>query len=100
VLASGFSMKLAGEIFRMIFTASDASQIALWARHPATMPGNKSLPHYLSSPVSARGWRRVHLQGRQGLAHRLRSELREYAPQRADARRERVAVVLDDIVKL
>jgi hypothetical protein len=37
---------------------------------------------------------------RQGLANRLRPELGEYAPQRADARRERVAVVLYDLVKL
>jgi hypothetical protein len=37
---------------------------------------------------------------RQGLAHRLRAEFVDDRPQRADAWRERVAVVLDDIVKL
>ena len=37
---------------------------------------------------------------RQGLAGGLRSELGEDAPQRADARRERVTVVFDDLVKL
>jgi hypothetical protein len=31
------------------------------------------------------------------VAHRLRSELGEYAPQRADPRRERVTVALDDM---
>jgi hypothetical protein len=37
---------------------------------------------------------------RRRLADRLRSELGEDRPRRADARRERVAVILDDIVKL
>jgi hypothetical protein len=53
-----------------------------------------------ASPVSAFRRRRVDLRRRQGLAGRLRSKLGEYAPQSADARRERVAVVLDDVVKL
>jgi hypothetical protein len=53
-----------------------------------------------ASPVSARGWRRIHLRRRQGLADWLRAEFVEDGPQRTDARRERVAVVLDDVVKL
>ena len=40
------------------------------------------------------------LRGRQGLAHRLRSELAEDRSQGADARREREFVALDDVVKL
>jgi hypothetical protein len=40
------------------------------------------------------------LWGRQRLANRLRSELVEDRPQRADARREGVAVALDDVVNL
>jgi hypothetical protein len=52
-----------------------------------------------ASPVSPPRWGFVTFQRRQGLANRLRSELGEYAPQRADGRREGVAVVLDDIVK-
>ena len=56
--------------------------------------------HLTTSPVSAFRWRRVDLPRRQGLAYRFRPELGEDRPQRADARREGVAVVLDDIVKL
>jgi hypothetical protein len=40
------------------------------------------------------------LSRRQGRAKRLRAELGEDRPQRADARRERVKVALDDSVKL
>jgi hypothetical protein len=44
--------------------------------------------------------RRVHLRRRQGLAGWLPSELVENCPQRLNARREGIAVVLDDVVKL
>ena len=37
-------------------------------------------------PIPALRWGRIDLPRRQGLASRLRSELGEYAPQRADAR--------------
>jgi len=40
------------------------------------------------------------LQRREGLAHRLGADLGEERLQREDARRERIAVVLDDMVKL
>ena len=50
--------------------------------------------------VSLLRWRRIHLPRQQGLAYRFRSELGEARPQRADARRERVTVILDDVVKL
>jgi hypothetical protein len=40
----------------------------------------------------------IHLWRRQALADRLGSEFVEYAPQGADARRERIEVVLDDAV--
>jgi hypothetical protein len=53
-----------------------------------------------AAPASDEARGRIHLRRQQGLAHRLRPELGEYAPQRADARRERVTVVLDDVVKL
>ena len=60
-----------------------------------------SLPAASPAAVSGGGARwRIPLRRRQGLANRLWSDLREYAPQRADARREREAVALDDIVKL
>jgi hypothetical protein len=51
-------------------------------------------------PIPALRWGRIDLPRRQGLASRLRSELGEYAPQLADARPERVTVILDDVVKL
>jgi hypothetical protein len=41
-----------------------------------------------------------HLRWRQGLADRLGPELRQDRPQRADARRERVLVAFNDVVKL
>ena len=44
--------------------------------------------------------RHIHLRRPQGLADRLRSDLAENAPQRADAMRKGVAAVLDDLVKL
>jgi hypothetical protein len=53
-----------------------------------------------SSLVSAFRRRRIYLQGWRGLADRLRPELGEDRPQRADARREGVTVALHDIVKL
>src|SRR5260370_40696086 len=50
----------------------------------------------ISAPLGCRGSRRrVHLRRRQGLANRLRPELWEDRPQRADARRERVAVIVN-----
>jgi len=51
-----------------------------------------------AAPASDEAWWRVHRRRREGLADRLRSDLCENAPQRADARRERVAVALDDVV--
>jgi hypothetical protein len=55
----------------------------------------------LSAPlVSALRWRRIDLGRRQGLPYRLRPELGEDRPRRADAARERVAVALNEIVKL
>jgi hypothetical protein len=47
-----------------------------------------------------RSRRGVRLRRRQRLAHRLRSELGKDRPQHSDARRERIAIVLDDGVKL
>ena len=57
-----------------------------------------STAHLASSPIAASRRRRVHLRRRQGLANRLRSELGEDGSQRADTRRERVTVVLDNVV--
>jgi hypothetical protein len=54
-----------------------------------------------AGPSRPNGSRRgVHLRRRQGLADRLGSEFGEYAPQGADAWRERITVVLDDVVEL
>ena len=52
------------------------------------------------TPASDEARRPIMLGRRQGLANRLRSELPQDRPQRADAGRERVAVALDDIVKV
>jgi len=62
--------------------------------------GRTGLRPNLTTPssVSTFGWWRVDRW--QGLANRLRPELGEDAPQRADTRRERVTIILDDIVKL
>jgi hypothetical protein len=57
-------------------------------------------PHLTASPISAFRWWRIHLRRRQGLADRLGSEFGANRPQRVDARRERVSVALDDVVKL
>ena len=55
----------------------------------------------LTAPlVSAFRRRRIDPPRRQGLADRLRPKLGEYGPQRAYARRERVTVALDNVVKL
>ena len=51
------------------------------------------------STFGADEFQREHLPRRQGLANRLRFELAEDRPQRADARRERVGVVLNDVVQ-
>jgi hypothetical protein len=73
-----------------------AFSAALLISRPSLTPRHLTPP----SPIPAHSRRRIDLQRRQGLAGRLRSELGKDAPQRADARGERVAVVLDDIVKL
>jgi hypothetical protein len=52
------------------------------------------------SPAPRPARRRIPLRRRQRLAGRLRSELRQDGPQSADARGERVTVVLDDAVQL
>jgi hypothetical protein len=59
-------------------------------------------PPYISpAPASSDEARRgIHPRRRQGLAGRFRPELGEYAPQGADAMREGVTVVLDNLVKL
>src|SRR5260370_36188863 len=62
-----------------------------------------TVPCLLSPPSpSGRGCsrRRIHLWRRQGLTGRLRTELGEDRSQGADARRGRVVVVLNDLVKL
>ena len=59
-------------------------------RHRSYYPGRRRASYEARWSIDLQRW--------QGFAHRLRSELGEYAPQSADARRERVSVALNDIV--
>ena len=74
--------------------SSTQSMSYLTFMHNADGAGNFCRARRLSRQMSD-----IHLRRRQGLANRLRPELGEYAPQRADARRERVTVFLNDFVE-
>src|SRR5271165_7399426 len=70
--------------------ATDNRRPLVWVRFHLSRPCSK-----LSPPAASGGSRWcIDLPRRQGLAHRLRPELVEDRPQRADARRERVTIVL------
>jgi hypothetical protein len=61
---------------------------------------NVVVVHSPAPSSCGRSRRRIHLWRRQGLADRLGSEFREYAPQGLHARRERVTIVSGDVGKL